>query len=178
MSVPLVTVPPRPRHRGIWLLVAAATAVFVVLPGLAAAALFAVRHHQDQTAAWHRPLTVLRVSAPGANVTVIGGRTGLTWVEQRLTWFVGGAPQVREAWAGRTLTVTAPACGPKPLWHCQVELSIGVPAGVAVRAGAGTGSLDLTGLTGPVHTAVTSGQRAFSSGMNVRLGAAICHPLG
>ncbi len=162
MSTPQATVPPaappRRRRRGIWVLVAAATALFLVLPGLAAAALFALRHHQDQTAAWHRPITLLRVSAPGADVTVIGGQTGLTWVEQRLTWFAGAAPRVRESWAGHALTVTGPACGRKPPWHCQVQLDIEVPAGAAVRAGAGTGSLNVIGLTGPVHTAVSSGQ--------------------
>ncbi len=162
MSAPPATVPPavrpRPRRRGIWVLVAAATAVFVVLPGLAAAALFAIRHHQDQTAVWHRPLTLLRVSAPGANVTVFGGQAGLTGVEQHLTWFLGAAPRVRETWSGRTLTVTAPPCARKPPWHCEVGLGIQVPAGVAVQAGAGAGSLNVVGLTGPVHTAVTSGQ--------------------
>ena len=150
--------PQRPRRRGSWLLIAVATAVLVVLPGLTAAALFAIRHHGDRTAVWHRPLTLLRVSAPGANVTVLGGQPGLTQVEQRLTWYVGAAPRVREAWAGRTLTVTAARCGRKPPWHCVTELDIQVPAGVAVRAGAGDGSLSVTGIAGPVHAEVTSGQ--------------------
>ena len=161
MSTPQATAPPaapeRRRHRGIWLLIAVVAAVFAVLPGLGAAALFAVRHHQDRTAVWHRPLTLLRVSAPGANVTVIGGQPGLTQVEHHLTWFLGAAPPIRETWAGRTLTITAPPCGPKPLWHCQVYLGIQVPAGVAVQAGAGAGSLNVAGLTGPVRTWVTSG---------------------
>jgi hypothetical protein len=136
-------------------------AAVVILPVLAAAAMLAIHHQQDATSLYRRPVTALNVSAPGAVITVQAGQPGQVQIYRHLIWNLGPRPQVRQTWAGRTLTVTTTACGRKSL--CSVQLDIQVPAGVTLQADTNNGELGVTGLTGAVHAQVTSGAVSLAS---------------
>lgn len=154
----LVTGPPRPRRRGIWVTVAVLSAVVIIVPLLAAAAAAAFRHEQDTTATYrHRPLAALRVETPDAQVTVSAGQAGVVRIQRFLTWRLGPPPQVTAVWTGHTLTVSAAGCSRKFLIGCDVQLAIQVPAGVAVHASAGDGVLTATALSGPLHLQAGAG---------------------
>lgn len=148
---------PRRRYRAVWVTIAVTGAAVVILPVLAAAAVLAIHHQQDATSFYRRPVAALNVSAPGAVITVQAGQPGQVQVYRHLIWNLGPRPQVRQTWAGRTLTVTTTACGRKSLPQCSVQLDIQVPAGVTLQADASSGELGVTGLTGAVHAQVTSG---------------------
>jgi hypothetical protein len=164
-TVPVTTLPPapqRPRRRALWLVIAVAAAVVVVVPGLWAFGVLVVRHYQDLTSTYWRPVAALRVSVPGGDVTVQAGQPGRVRVEQQVSWEFGRRPTVAESWAGRSLTVTASACRAGKrlklvLLKCHVAVTIQVPPSVAVRADAAGGSVDLTGLAGTVHAAAAAG---------------------
>jgi len=152
-----VTGPQRPRRRGIWIAVAVLSSLVIIVPLLAATAAWAFRHEQDTPVSYRRPITALRVQAPGAEVTVSAGRAGVVRITRYLTWRLGPPPRVRTAWAGRTLTVTAAGCSRTFLISCNVQLAIEVPPGVALRARTGGGVLTATALSGPLHVQAPSG---------------------
>jgi hypothetical protein len=161
----VTTLPPapeRPRRRALWLVIAVATAVVLVVPGMWAFGVLVVRHYQDLTSTYWRPVTALRVSVPGGDVIVRAGQPGQVRVEQQVSWESGRRPAVGQRWAGRSLTVTAPGCrrGKKLkllLLKCHVAVIIQVPPSVAVQADAAGGTVGMTGLAGAVHAAAADG---------------------
>lgn len=150
--------PVRPRHRGIWLLVAAFTAVFIAGPAAWAGTVWVLRHHRDTTATYRRPISGLRVAVPDGQVIVAAGPPGQVQVEQQLAWDLGHPPAVRLAWHGRVLTVRAARCGGKLLlMQCGLGLTIRVPAAVALSTQAGGGAVVLHGLSGVLNIRTTAG---------------------
>jgi hypothetical protein len=153
----VVLAPPRPRRRWIWISVALVTAFVVVAP--VAFRLWLKAAHHDQVLpvrVYRQPLTQLRVVAPAAGVTLVPDRRDEVIVQPRLAWDFG-QPAVTQAVQGKTLQVTGSCPGPKAFEDCQVDLVIHVPVNLAVDVSAGTGSISVSGLSGPLHLAVTSG---------------------
>jgi hypothetical protein len=59
------------------------------------------------------------------------------------------------------MRITAGCPGPNLFEDCQVSLVIGVPATITADVSAGSGSISVQGLAGPLHLAVTSGSIAI-----------------
>jgi hypothetical protein len=147
----------RPRRRWIWITVAVVTALTIVLPAGLRVWLKADMEHQAQPLAVYRqPVGTLQVSVPGGNVTIRPGRPGQVTVASTLSW-VFARPAVTHARRGRDLLLGVRCPGLNAFSDCQASLTIRVPSGVAVQASVGAGTIDVAGLTGPLHLATTSG---------------------
>ncbi len=158
MSAPTVVLaPPRPRRRWIWITVALVTALVAVAP--VAFRLWLKAAHHDQSLpvrVYRQPLTQLRVVAPAAGVTLMPDRRDEVIVQASLAWDFG-QPAVTQTVQGKTLQVTGRCPGSNAFEDCQVDLVIHVPVDMAVDVSAGTGSVSVSGLSGPLHLATTAG---------------------
>jgi hypothetical protein len=147
----------QPRRRWIWITVALVTALVIAAPvGLR---LWLKAAHHDLTLparVYRQQLTQLTVVAPAGGVTIVPSSQAGVTVTGGLSW-VFAQPSVTQAVRGRTLQVTGSCPGPNSFEDCQVALTIRVPADLAVDISAGSGSIAVRGLTGPLHLAVTSG---------------------
>jgi hypothetical protein len=152
----------QPRRRWIWITVALVTALVIAAPVGFRLWLKAAHHNLTLPAQVYRQqLTQLSVVAPAGSVTLVpSGRPGVT-VLGSLSW-VFTRPFVAEALRGRTLQVTGSCPGPNPFEDCQVGLTIRVPVNLAVDVSAGSGSVTIRGLSGPLHLATTSGSITIS----------------
>jgi hypothetical protein len=146
-----------PRRRWIWITVALLTAFVLVTP--VALRLWLKAAHRNQSLAtqvYRRPLTELRIVAPGGGVTIIPSRQHDVTVTGTLSW-VFARPLVTQAVRGTTLQITGGCPGSNAFEDCQIGLTVRVPAQLAVQVSAGSGSISVRQLTGPLHLAVTSG---------------------
>jgi hypothetical protein len=151
-----------PRRRWIWITVALLTALVLVTP--VALRLWLKAAHRSESLAvrvYRQPLTQLRIVARGDGVTVVPSRQGDVTVTGTLSW-VFARPLVTQAVRGKTLQITGSCPGPNAFEDCQIGLTVHVPAQLAVRLSAGSGSITVRGLTGPLHLAVTSGSIALA----------------
>jgi hypothetical protein len=148
----------RPRRRWIWVLVALATAAFVVGPITLRVALKVAMHHQfDPAATYQGPVTGLQVQADtGGFVAIQAGQDDRVTIASTLQW-VFGKPAVTRSWHGGVLHVGARCPRADPFEDCQARVIITVPSGTAVSAQAGAGTVTVTGMSGPLHLAATSG---------------------
>jgi hypothetical protein len=146
-----------PRRRWIWITVALLTTFVLVTPVALRLWLKTAHHNQALPArVYQQHLTQLTVVAPAGGVTIVpSGRAGVT-VTGDLSW-VFGQPFVNQAVRGSTLQVTGSCPKPNAFEDCQVGLTIRVPADLAVDISAGSGSIAVRGLSGPLHLTVTSG---------------------
>ncbi len=128
-----------------WLCIAGLTAVVLIAPVLWLAAVFFLRHAQDTSPVYHRPVSLLRVDVPAGEVTIRPGPPGEIRISQQVRWQFSRRPVVVRTWRGRTLTISAASCAGSPLSSgCEVRLTIQVPAALAaVSAAVGAGSLRL-----------------------------------
>jgi hypothetical protein len=149
---------PRPRRRWIWVLVALATAAVVVVPVTLRIALKAAIHHEFGPAViYRRDVTALKVQTDaGGSVMIRPGRDGRVTITRTLQW-VFGKPSVTQSWQDGVLRVAASCPRFDPFEDCEASVTITVPAGTAVTAQAGSGSVVVTGMSGPLHLAATSG---------------------
>lgn len=92
--------PGRPRHRVIWSVLAALTALAVVVPAGVQVWGILMRHTQTRDQSYSRPIAALDVSAGSGAVTISSGPAGRVVIRQRLTW-TDRKPRVRQAWDGR-----------------------------------------------------------------------------
>jgi hypothetical protein len=140
-----------------------------VLVALATAAVFAVpfrlryvpsvnRHHAlDPPVSYRRDISSLQVQTNrGAVVTIVAGRPGQVTVSSSASWTVG-KPVLTEAWRDGNFRFAATCPKLDPFGDCSASVVIEVPAGTAVHAQAGAGSVTVTGMTGPLHMSATSG---------------------
>ncbi|HUC24534.1 MAG TPA: hypothetical protein VMA73_17640 [Streptosporangiaceae bacterium] len=149
--------PARPRRRWIWVIVALVTVPILISPLAVLEGLKPDPHHEyGPVTVYHRPVTAVRVSAPGDAVAITAGRPGQVSVASTLAWQFT-KPAVRERWQGTTLAVTVYCLAPGPSEDCSASLTVHVPAAVEVQAAVGTGSATVAGLAGPVHVTATSG---------------------
>lgn len=161
MTGPLTAQQARPRRRGSWTLVALATAVTVLGSGAAGAAALVLHPRYPRLTAgpaYARPVTAVRIDAPGTDVTVVPGPPGRVLVHPSLSWVPGPPPPVRQAFSGRTLTVSTPGCPRRLLLPCAMRLVIQIPAAATLRASVTSGALNAAGLAGAVHVRATSGE--------------------
>lgn len=149
---------PRPRRRWIWVLVALATAGVVIVPVTLRVALKVAIHHQfGPVVTYRRDVTALNVRTDaGGSVTIRAGQDGRIAITRTLQW-VFGKPGVTQSWHDGVLNVGATCPKFDPFEDCQADVTISVPAGTAVTAEAGAGSVVVTGISGSVHLAATSG---------------------
>jgi hypothetical protein len=156
-GTPAVPAPPRPRRRWIWITVALVTAFVIVTP--VSLRLWLKASHRNlslPTQVYRQPLTQLRVVAPAGSITVVPSRRREVTVTGSLSWDFA-RPNVTQAVHGQTLLIDGGCPAPDLFEDCQVSLTIQVPARLAVSVVAGSGSISVSGLTGPLHLAVSSG---------------------
>jgi hypothetical protein len=147
----------RPRRPAVWFAVAAVTAAVLVLPAGVRYWLKAdLQHLSIPAVVSHRTVTGLVVSAPGGQVSVSQGPAGQITVASSLSWAFS-KPVVTESWTGRILHVDAHCASPNLFEDCQASVTIEVPPGLPVRSSVGSGSAEVTGLTGPADLTATSG---------------------
>jgi hypothetical protein len=148
----------RPRRRWIWVLVALATAGVVIIPVTLRIALKAAIHHEFGPAVtYRRDVTALSVQADaGGSVTIRPDRDGRVVITRALQW-VFGKPSVTQSWQDGVLHVGATCPKFNPFEDCEADVTISVPAGTAVTAQADGGSVVVSGMSGPLHLAATSG---------------------
>jgi hypothetical protein len=148
---------PRPRRRWIWIIVAIITTLVLVLPvGLRFWLKADMQRQSDPAVRYRRPITTLQVNAPGDSVFVRPGAAGRVMVASSLTWVLG-RPVVSKTWRGKTLQVSVRCTRPDLFEDCAASLGLTVPAGVSVWAHVGSGTVNVSGLDGPLHLATTSG---------------------
>jgi hypothetical protein len=147
----------RPRRRWIWITVALVTTLVIAAP-VGLRLWLKAAHHDLALAArvYRQHLTQLTVVAPAGGVTIVPSSRAAVTVTGDLSW-VFGQPSVTQAVRGSTLQVTGSCPKPDAFEDCQVGLTIRVPADLAVDISAGSGSIAVRGLAGPLHLAVTSG---------------------
>jgi hypothetical protein len=152
----------QPRRRWIWIMVALVTALVIAAPVGLRLWLKAAHHNQALPARVYRQhLTQLTVVAPAGGVTIVPSRQAGVTVTGDLSW-VFGQPFVNQTVRGSTLQVTGSCPKPNAFEDCQVGLTIGVPVNLAIDVSAGSGSVTIRGLSGPLHLAVTSGSIALT----------------
>ncbi|WP_371652617.1 MULTISPECIES: DUF4097 family beta strand repeat-containing protein [unclassified Streptomyces] len=151
----------RPRHRGRWILAAALSALLVVAPlGFEVYAQYARQtssHTSVETSDRH-PVRTIQVDAGSAELTVTPGVEGEVRIQERLSWSLR-KPKVAKEWDGDTLKLR-PECDGRfavTSLGCSVELDLTVPAGVALKVNSGSGTVRVSGLTGPVDVDGGSG---------------------
>lgn len=149
---------PRPRRRWIWVLVAVATVSAFVAPfRLKIDVPKTSTHALDPAAKYQRDISSLQVQADyGVMVTIRAGRPGHVTVSGSLSWTLR-KPTVTQVWRGGRFLVGATCPKVNPFGSCEASIVIGIPAGTAVQAQAGEGSVSVIGLTGPLHLSATSG---------------------
>ena len=147
----------RPRRRWIWAFVAMVTAAVLILPVMFRMTLKAeIRHELLPLTLIRHPLSQIQVDAPGQSITIRNGAAGQVRVMSNVAWLLG-KPTVSHAWSGRILKIQASCPSFNAFGDCQAGLVIRVPAGVAVRAAVGSGSVTVTGMAGPVRAIASSG---------------------
>jgi hypothetical protein len=117
--------------------------------GPAGSALTSPRHW-SVPAAGLDAVTAVTTSGP---VTVTGGATSSVAITATPR-YLGSPPLLTSRVAGGTLTITA-TCPQEP--HCQVALTVVLPAGLATRAQAQRGDITARQLSGPVTAATQQG---------------------
>ncbi|MFD9487885.1 DUF4097 family beta strand repeat-containing protein [Streptomyces sp. NPDC059991] len=151
----------RRRHRGLWILAAVLSALFVAAPlGFEVYAQYARQtssHTSVETSDRH-PVKTIQVDAGSAELTVTPGVDGEVRIQERLSWSLR-KPKVAKEWDGDTLRLR-PECDGRfavTSLGCSVELDLTVPAGVALKVNSGSGTVRVSGLTGPVDVDGGSG---------------------
>jgi hypothetical protein len=149
----------RPRRRWVWVLVALVTATVLGVPFARGQAIPKVDDHHAFVApvSYLRDVAALRVQADeGTVVTIRAGRPGQV-TESSVSSWAFRKPAIRQTWQGGSFVVSVTCPKPMPLGQCQANVIIAIPAGTAVQAQAGGGTVTVSGLTGPLHLAATSG---------------------
>ncbi|WP_329398629.1 hypothetical protein [Streptomyces melanogenes] len=151
----------RPRHRGIWILVAVLSALFAIAPlGIEVYAQCArqTSSHTSVATSDHHPVKTVQVDSGSAELTVVPGAEGEVRIQERLSWSLR-KPKVAKEWDGDTLKLRPECDGTFALTSlgCSVQLDLTVPAGVALKVNSGSGTVRVSGLTGPVDVDGGSG---------------------
>jgi hypothetical protein len=147
----------RPRRRGVWIALAAATALVVVAPALLAALGRAVRQTSASVTPYHHVIRELRLDMDGAAVSVGPGPDGEARVYKTLRWSLD-RPGVTETLVDDVLFVTFRCGGTDVLGGCGADIDVQVPAGTRVSAVSGSGEITVRGLTGDLDLRTGSGE--------------------
>jgi Putative adhesin len=150
----------RPRRRGVWIFLAAATAAVVVIPACLGLGGRAMRRTAEYVTPYHHAIKELRIEAGSAEVSIGTGPAGRARVFKRLHWALR-KPVVRESLHGDVLYITSRCSGVGGLsygWECGADIDVQVPAGVRVSAASGSGTINVRGVQGDLDLRTGSGQ--------------------
>ena len=160
---PLADAPARepqiPRHKGLWLILASATALVVLAP--TGAQLYGWMFQQSTESTWSEahPISSVRVDATSGDVQIGPGAAGQARVRESLHWVLH-RPSVQETWDGDNLVVTV-ACdgggGSLLPNQCSADLDITVPASVPVTVTSRSGGVSVGGMNGSIQAETDSG---------------------
>ncbi|MFD9792173.1 hypothetical protein ACFWXK_14620 [Streptomyces sp. NPDC059070] len=151
----------RPRHRGRWILVAVLSALFVVAPVCVEVYAQYARQSRSytsfETSERHR-VTAVEVDSGSAELSIGPGTEGKVRIQERLSWSLR-KPRVRKEWDGDTLKLRPECDGRLAVTSlgCSVQLDLTVPEGVALTVRGGSGTVRVSGLTGPLDIRGGSG---------------------
>ncbi|MET7916248.1 DUF4097 family beta strand repeat-containing protein [Streptomyces avermitilis] len=157
-----MSLPSRPRHRGLWITVAVISALFVLAPlGSEAYGQFARQTrstHVTETSERHR-IGSVDVEAGSAEVSVGPGADGGIRIQQRLSWALSRPPKVERWWVGDRLKIRTACDGTFAMTSmgCQISLDLQVPDGTPVHVVSASGTVRASGLTGPLDIRTDSG---------------------
>ncbi|MBO2459236.1 DUF4097 family beta strand repeat-containing protein [Actinomadura violacea] len=152
--------PDRPRRRGIWIVLAAATAAVVVVPACLGMWGGELRRTAERAVPYHHAIKELRIDAGSAEVSVGTGPDGQARVHERLTWALR-KPVVKETLQGDVLSVSARCPGAGAFYYgleCGAEINVQVPPGVRVSAASGSGQITVRGVQGDLDLRAGSGE--------------------
>ncbi|GAA3926382.1 hypothetical protein GCM10023085_04710 [Actinomadura viridis] len=150
----------RPRRRGIWVMLAIATALAVLLPAGFRVWGAAVRRTVTESAEFRRPVTEVEIDAGSARVTLGPGQAGRVRIVKTLTWTLS-EPRVEQIWAGELLLVRVSCEGPRRWYHggeCDADIDLRIPPLIRVRATAGSGEVRVRGIGGDLRLETGSGR--------------------
>ncbi|SEM15790.1 DUF4097 family beta strand repeat-containing protein [Streptacidiphilus jiangxiensis] len=148
------------RQRTIWWVLSALVIVVtasVTVSGLVTGIL-QERHTQTDTYT-ASAIKSVELTTGSASVRVVPTSGGDATVTQEMRW-IFSRPTITERLdpATGTLHVDAGCEGGKILGHCDVRLTVAVPAGVPINADGGSGTVDISGMTGPITAQGGSGE--------------------
>lgn len=147
------------RRRGVWIVLAIATAAAVVLPAGVYACGTAIRRTSQSTETFRRPITEIEIDSGAARVSVGPGAAGRVRLVTRLSWALH-TPKVERIWAGELLLIRFVCEGGEwayPGLECGADIDVQVPAGVRVRARTDSGRLRVRGVHGDLRLEARSG---------------------
>ena len=99
-----------------------------------------------QTVTFRQPVNALDLHDYGGPVEVSAGRAGEAQVTE-IVHYNGSWPRPEQSVSNRQLTIADPAC---LKGRCSIAFRVTVPAGTMARLESDGGSIDVTGLAGPV----------------------------
>ncbi|MEU8124561.1 hypothetical protein AB0C21_38120 [Spirillospora sp. NPDC049024] len=168
MRAPAAEAPPappdRPRRRGVWIALAIATALVVVAPAGAGLTGFfrAAERTSTSMTPYRQPVREVRLDVDDAEVSVWPGSDGGARVYKDLRWGLT-RPEFTESLVDGVLFVTFRCQGPERLGAgCRADIDVQVPAGARVSAVAGSGRIDVRGITGDLDLRTGSGEIAVA----------------
>jgi hypothetical protein len=145
---------PGPARRR-WFTLAICFAVVVVLAtGVFLYSWFA-RQTQTRDQVYRHAVGELDITLSGGNIVVLPGAAGQVTVRRTLTWSAP-KPEISETWTGRALRIKS-GCWTWHLPGCSVDYVVRVPAGVAVKAVTGTGSVSVRDIAGRLSASSDAG---------------------
>lgn len=150
--------PDRPRRRAVWIALAVVTALAVVAPVGLTAFGRAVQRTSTSMTPYRHAIREVRLDVGSAEVSVGPGTDGEARVYKDLRWGPR-KPELTESLVDDVLFVTFRCPGPGwPGAGCGAEIDIQVPAAARVSAVAGSGRIDVRGVTGDLDLRTGSGE--------------------
>ncbi|MFB4301958.1 DUF4097 family beta strand repeat-containing protein [Actinomadura sp. NTSP31] len=150
----------RPRRRGVWIFLAAATAVVVVAPVGLVAWGREMRRTAEYATPYHQAIRELRLDAGSSEVSVGTGPDGQARVYERLRWVLR-KPVVTESVKDGVLSIVSRcprSAGLYNGWECGADIDVRVPAGVRVAAESRSGEITVRGIAGDLDLRTGSGE--------------------
>lgn len=151
---------PARSYRGVWIALAAASALLITSAAAVPAYAWAMRRSATVTWSAQHPVDKVIVTAGAGDVDLAAGPAGQESLISQLSW-TSQEPQVTETWsADDTLVIEVTCSGHSGLfdpYDCGVGLTVAIPADVPVTATVRSGDLTAHDMTGPLNLNMQSG---------------------
>ncbi|WP_067483038.1 DUF4097 family beta strand repeat-containing protein [Actinomadura hibisca] len=151
--------PARPRRRAVWIVLAACTALVLVVPAALEITGRVLTQTRETPVVYTRAVTEIRIDADDARVTFGRGEPGRVRLRERLTWAVD-EPKVRRFWQGTVLWVQVSCEEPSQFFtglECGADLDFQIPPDVKVMSTSSSGNIVARGLPGGIEMHTRSG---------------------